>query len=379
MNVLFVSSWWPYPPDSGGKTRVFNIIKALSRNHHVRLLSFSRSGPIATQAIRAMEQYCQVDRPVVMDESKSRWKNGEMPAQIRSVLGRTSFNVVIAYDLVAGYYVSQTRHVPRILDNCEISGFTGRCQTDPRRVWRFIYSVDWWNRSRMIKRVLERFDACTAVSEQERAELVRLVSDPRRIHVVPNGVDVDWNGFHDGAIEPYSIVYQGSLTFGANLDAARFFLDAIFPLIRRRFPSSRLRITGDYTNENLKQLPLGPSSGVVLTGYLEDVRNCIAESGVCVVPLRVGGGTRVKILEAMALGVPVVSTTKGAEGLAVTPGKEILIADEPAEFARLVCSLFADQELRRRVARQARRFVEAFYDWRLCVAPLEGLMERLTG
>jgi glycosyltransferase involved in cell wall biosynthesis len=384
MNVLFVSSWWPYPPDSGGKSRVFNIIKELSQRHHVTLLSFSRSGPISSPAIRAVEQYCQVEEPVVLSERKSitgkgpRWKSEQMRAKIRSQLGRTSYHVIVAYDLVAGYYVSEVSGLPRVLDNCEISGFTGRRVTEPRAFRRLVYSIDWWNRSRLIRRVLDRFDACTAVSEEERLELGKLVSDPSRIHVVANGVDLEWNAFHDGPVEPYSLIYPGSLTFGANLDAVRYFLDAIFPLVRRRFQTSRLRVTGSYGNVDLSQFPLGPNSGVTLTGYLEDVRNCVAESAVCVIPLRIGGGTRVKILEAMALGVPVVSTTKGAQGLAVTPGKDILIADEPAEFADLVCTLFSDQALRRRLARQARRFVEAFYDWRVCIAPLEDLLEQLT-
>jgi glycosyltransferase involved in cell wall biosynthesis len=117
---------------------------------------------------------------------------------------------------------------------------------------------------------------------------------------------------------------------------------------------------------------------VELTGYVDDIRPVVAQSWGCIVPLRVGGGTRLKILEAMALGTPVISTTKGAEGLAVTPGEDILIADEPLDFADAVLHLFSDQDLRAKLAANGRRTVEAHYSWDACAQPLQELLHRVV-
>ena len=142
----------------------------------------------------------------------------------------------------------------------------------------------------------------------------------------------------------------------------RYFLSEIFPLVTQQVPEAQLRITGATTAAQKQSLP--DNRNVVFTGYLPDVRATVASSTACVVPLRSGAGTRVKILEAMALGTPVVATSKGAEGLAIKPEVDILIADEPQQFAAQLVRLLRDAALNRRLASNARRLVEEHYDWR---------------
>jgi len=174
-------------------------------------------------------------------------------------------------------------------------------------------------------------------------------------------VDLDWAV--PGLAEPKadSLVFNGALTYYANADAMRFFAGEILPRIRAQRPSVMLRITGRSDGVDLTWLSADGS--VALTGYLDDVRPVVAGSWACVVPLRIGGGTRLKILEAMALGTPVVATSKGAEGLDITPDQEVLIADEPAAFAAQTVCLLGDPELRQRLAANARLLVEERYGW----------------
>jgi len=194
--------------------------------------------------------------------------------------------------------------------------------------------------------------------------------------VVPNGVDLDRYKDDSGASEPGTLIFPGALTYSANFDAMAFFLHQIFPLVKARWPEVVLRITGKTNGVPVDRLPL--DERVILTGYLDDVRPTVAQSWVCVVPLRVGGGTRLKILEAMALGTPVVSTSKGAEGLEVTQDEDILIADTPAEFADAVLRLLNDRALRARLAANGRRLVESRYGWKVIGEKLDQLLRRVV-
>jgi glycosyltransferase involved in cell wall biosynthesis len=157
------------------------------------------------------------------------------------------------------------------------------------------------------------------------------------------------------------LVYNGSLTYSANYDAMVHFLSEIYPLIREEEPGVSLTITGSLDGVDLGGLNLDGS--VRLSGYVADVRPLVAGASVCVVPVRQGGGTRLKILEAMALGTPVVATPKGAEGLQVKPGQDVLLGRDPEEFAAQIVRLLRDPTLRENLSGHARRTVERRYDW----------------
>ncbi|MFW6116436.1 MAG: glycosyltransferase family 4 protein, partial [bacterium] len=194
--------------------------------------------------------------------------------------------------------------------------------------------------------------------------------------LVPNGVDLETNSGDFGAPEPDTLIYPGALTYSANFDAMEFFLQDVFPLVKSQRPNAKLRITGRYDGAPTERLPLG--DGVELTGYLDDIRPTVGQTWACVVPLRTGGGTRLKILEAMALGTPVVSTAKGAEGLRVSPGEDILIANEPAEFAAHVLRLLDDEALREKLVANGRNLVEARYRWDRIGERLERFLRRVV-
>lgn len=179
--------------------------------------------------------------------------------------------------------------------------------------------------------------------------------------IVSNGVDLSYNQAASKNPTPNTIIFNGALTYAANYDAMDYFLRDIFPLVRADIPEVHLKITGSTKGVRTDRLP---SDGcVTFTGYLEDIHSVVSSSCVCVVPLRMGGGTRLKILEAMALGTPVVSTSKGAEGLDVEAGKHLLIADTPSEFAVQTVRLLREPQLRQSLAMQAAHLIKEKYDW----------------
>jgi glycosyltransferase involved in cell wall biosynthesis len=212
------------------------------------------------------------------------------------------------------------------------------------------------------QRLLRRYDLALVVCQHEKTHTLELAGPHGpRVEVLSNGVDCERNRPGLYVPQPHRLVFNGALTYSANYDAMQWFLSAIFPLIRAGCPDTEIAITGRTSSVDLSGLAL--TSSVRLTGYVDDVREPVGEAEVCVVPLRQGGGTRLKILEAMALGTPVVSTTKGAEGLSVTHGENIVIADQPEEFAQQTLRLLSNQAERQRLAANARRLVEDHYNW----------------
>lgn len=225
------------------------------------------------------------------------------------------------------------------------------------------YGLTWWKLANYMGNLLNAFDACTVVSKVEQARIRQIKPNYQSVEVVPNGVDVTYYTGDFGLPEPDTLIYSGALTYEANFDAVDFFLREVFPLIQAERPQVKIFITGKLDGVPVHRLPANKS--VIFTGYLDDIRPRVAQSWVSVVPLRQGGGTRLKILEALAAGTPVVATAKGAEGLDLTPEKEILIADKPADFAATVLHLLQNPQSREALSFHGRRAVAARYDWQM--------------
>ncbi len=395
MRILFLSSWYPYPPDNGSRIRVFNLIKQLSRKHDIALLSFSRDGKVTEERLEAMQEYCFRVQTVPLAPFK--------PGSLRSILGFFStrprsfvdtyslqmrklaqqakqaldFSAVIASQIItAPYAVALDRDTPRIFEEVELTTFQEKYTHQSHPGYRMRYGLMWWKTKQFTTRMLGQFDGCTVVSQQERANVLSIAPNCRNVAMVPNGVDLDWYKGDFGTPRPSTLVFPGALTYDANFDAMEFFLYEVFPLVKTHYPEVKLRITGKKEGVPIEQLPLNDS--VILTGYLADIRPTVAQSWACVVPLRVGGGTRLKVLEAMALGTPVISTSKGAEGLDVTPNKDILIADEPTEFAQAVIRLLDDPTLRTKLSANARSLLRERYGWGQITKKLDQLLHQVV-
>jgi glycosyltransferase involved in cell wall biosynthesis len=255
----------------------------------------------------------------------------------------------------------QNLEIPTVLfqHNVESILWRRRAQMEARWFDRSIAKIEYAKMRRFEPRQVRRFHHVIAVSEADRDVMSAMV-DPSRISVVPTGVDLAQFRY-DPNYEPDSpfVVFTGSMDWNPNIDGVEFFCDKIWPLILARIPDARFRIVGRDPDSRVFNLA---SSSVEVTGSVPSIVSHLRESAVFVVPLRIGGGTRIKIYEAMAMGKATVSTTIGAEGLDVRDGSDILLADDPSRFADSVCSLLLDREMRRGLEKAAAA-TAAKYDW----------------
>jgi glycosyltransferase involved in cell wall biosynthesis len=380
MRILFLSRWFPYPPDNGSKIRIFNLVKQLAKSHDIALVSFADSlSQVDDTALRVLGEYCSSVNVLPYREfrpgtaraiaglfspsprSLVDTQQADAMAAVQDKFAYFAPQLVIASQLAMVPYALRLRGVPLLLEELELSTFLDATRPPAGPIRRIRSTLTWLKLAQYLRRVLPRFAACTVVSERELSNVRSVVSDYREVRIISNGVDVPHYSGDFGPAQPNSVVFSGALTYQANHDAARYFLSDIYPSILDTVPDVWLRITGHTPHGAAAQLPRQP--GVEYTGYVADIRPVVGRTWASVVPLRLGGGTRLKILESMALGTPVVATSKGAEGLMTTAGKDILIADEPAEFARCVVGLLRSPEMRARLAEAGRRLVETTYDW----------------
>ena len=381
MKVLILSTWFPYPLSQGSKIRAYYIIKALAKEHSITLLSF-KDNNIEPSWLEHMRQICQKVEVIQQDPFKSnrqnaylRWLSSkpssvvasyspDMASKARSISLEWDPDCVIALTFVTGLYALEAKSRLKIID---VDNFMARMiyesyQKEKSPFVRYRRMLAYRKFLRYERWLYAKFNYSIVVTERDRQGLIDLVHlKEKQVGVVPNGVDTQYNTLLQNTREPDTLIFNGSLTYQNNYDAMDFFLKDIFPLIVKQIPEVQIKITGSTLGVPIESF--SSMSRVIFTGYLEDIRPIISESCVCVVPLRMGGGTRLKILEAMALGTPVISTSKGAEGLNIEAGTHLLIADTPQEFAALTIKLLHDRELRRTLAKNAASLVKEKYDW----------------
>lgn len=397
MRILVISTWYPFPPYNGSRIRAYYLLKELAVAHEVTLVAFRpESGPRAAldswtsmKELGAIEQIAVEDDPFRHVDAPGPIKyispiplafvrSGAMARQIRQLANRGSWQAVVVLQMPAARYALQVPGAARVFDyDSPLAAQLQQRYLDSTGARRPLRWASWQKALRYESRVARQFQACTVVSEQDRAFASNLLGvSAAKVQVCPNGVDCTWNQPSAKEPAPNSLIYNGSITYGANLDAVRYFQEEILPLVRRHVPQVTFKVTGSY--EGVVSNDLLPGESTIFTGYVEDIRPEVSGAAVCVVPIRVGGGTRLKILEAMALGTPVISTSKGAEGLAVEDGAHLLLADTAEEFAAKTVMLLQDRRLRSRLAVNGRRLVEERYDWSVIGRGFRALVENMA-
>lgn len=268
------------------------------------------------------------------------------------------------------------RDTPVVIDehNIEYELFQRMCEGE-RSLPRRIFNRREYARFRRFEEACwEQADACVVTSERE-VEAVRTCAPATPLAVVPNAVDLNRFAPSSTPVEPHTVIFSGTLNYRPNLDAVRYLIDEIWPLVRQRYPDARLTLTGNNQGVDTRALA---KPGVRLVGEVSDVRPYVSEAAVVAVPIRIGGGTRLKVLEGLAMGKAIVSTTVGCEGVAVRNGEHLMIADDASTFASRIFEMFEDQHLRDVLGQTGRRLVEASYSWELAGERLERLYAEVT-
>lgn len=374
------------------RIRLYHLLRALSKQNEIHLLSFVRTGDQPSSA--TLRDLCATIRTVPWREfrpTRIKALGGFISPMPRSLVdtynvemaqrvcqSNETFDVVIASTIDVARYALDARAPVRVLEE---HNFTTRWMWDEYRAEQnpLVRARRWLSflkYRRYEKWLFDQFNACTMVSDLDAAWVHAWFDYAKPLRVIPNGVELEYYALNQVDPQPNRLVFNGSLTYAANLDAMRFFVNQIWPAVKSSVPEVTLSITGSTQGLTPAQLPRG--DGITLTGYLNDLRPTVGRAWACVVPLRTGGGTRLKILEAMALGAPVISTSKGAEGLAVTHGENILIVDDPKEFAEQTVRLLRDPQLRARLVSQARQLVQSRYDWQAIGADYGAFVQGLV-
>ena len=383
MRILIISNLIPVPPNSGARIRQYQLFRRIAEKHDVGYACHVWNDEEEHEVGRLREMFHPVVTGRVRRSPRERllpsmardffrgrppalslWRSSELEIGLRRLFYETEFDIVQIEETQMAPYIdllpskSKTRTVLSLhnvlFDQIESIGRISGSSALRR-----------WHRlnarlcSRWEPRFAGRFDRCTTVSERDLALLLD-AAPGLRAEVVPNGVDIDSCPTLAPPSGPPSFLFVGDMNYGPCVDAVKWFTSNIFPRVRSRFPGSRFWVVGREPKPELLSLE---GEGVRVTGAVESVVPYYEKCCASVVPLRAGGGTRLKILESMAMRRPVISTTIGAEGLHVRDGEHLLIADDDDRFAEKVMSVVDDPDGAAAMAERARTLVETRYDW----------------
>lgn len=394
MRLLIVSPWHPYPADNGSRLRAWNLIQRLAKHHDLRLV-VGRQDDAPAELPEALRLICPTTRvaPWIWHRPGSTGLRGALRALLarapRSVLetANPAFvaaiqaelsqhpNAVLAMELGSDAYLPQALPCPVILDQVEVSGLEQAWQRAVAPKERLARWLTYYKGQRYWRERFTRYSALTTVSAEEAQAVQNVLGESQpEVQVVPNGVAVKDYPSRRGEGIPGRLIYTGALSYAPNRDAVLWFVEKILPRITAQLPEVHLVVTG---RADTIPAPLHSHPQVVFTGFVPDLRPVLSEAQVCVVPLRSGGGTRLKILEAWAAGLPVVSTRTGALGLEGSrSGEHLLLADSEEELAQSVLTLLHCPAQRQRLAQQAHALVASHYDWDTITQTLDQLLTR---
>lgn len=401
MNVLLLTQVLPYPPDSGPKVKTYNVLKYLAQHHRVTLASFVRGNQDLD--VEHLQQFCAggvhvvpMERGPVNDAiamarsliSRQPWMmvrddRAAMRALVDRLAAETKFDVVHADQLNMAQYAARVAGARKVLDahNALWLLYKRLAATMPSGPRRSLLERDWELLKTYEGRVCSQFDAVLAVSEEDKRalrEAMRSVSSSSaqggegKITVIPIAVDGDEVTPVQRDPDADHILHIGTMYWPPNIDGVKWFIAEVLPHIRRVRPDVVFDIVGARPPQELQDMGKADPR-INVTGYVEDPLPYLRRAGVMVVPLRAGGGMRVKILNAMAQALPIVTTTLGCEGIAVEHGKHVLIADSPHDFAQAALSVLSDRARADQLGCNGRALIDSTYDYRSACRPLEDL------
>jgi len=398
MNILFLTPRLPYFPDTGAKIRTWNLLLQVKKcGDNVNLLSFLYD----KEDIKMIDVIKNVGIKVFTVEGKdkisaitvlrslilnlpltvAKYRNRRMEVLLKDIIENHKIDIVHFDHIHMSQYASCCEGIPTVIDEHNVESVILRryAERETNFLKKLILKSEYRKMGKFERMSCLKASKVFVVSENDRNTLVGLCGNGINPEIIPNGVDTNYfsppsnphptpntldstpSTLHP---TPFSIVFTGSLDWFPNEDGLIYFFTEIYPLIKREVPQVNITVVGRNPSRRLLQFARNDKS-INIVGRVDDVRTFIANAKVFVVPLRIGGGTRLKILEAMASGVPVVSTSIGAEGLMVEEGRNILIANNPEEFAQRVVEVIDNKQIADLLSQAGRKFVEQNYDWRI--------------
>jgi polysaccharide biosynthesis protein PslH len=380
-------------PTWGAGTRIYQLARHLSADHEVTLLSYAE--PSEMSQVASLPDFCRdvrlvptrSDGPIIRRARQVRWTASRTPFHAREFHGarmQAALDALLAerrFDIIQVELLQMTCFRLRtdakvVLDehNVEYELLRRMNQGERSAVRRAHHRLEERKVRHFERHSWGRVDGVAVTSRREEL-LVRQDAPATPTAIVPNCVDLDYFSSNRDEAEEGRLVFTGLLTYRPNLDAALHLVDDILPRVRQRHPSATLTIVGAGRDSDLHALR---RPGVTVTGWVSDVRPFLQRASVIVAPLRIGAGTRLKVVEGLAMAKPMVSTAIGCEGIDVRTGEHLLIADAPDDFADAVVLLLRDRALGRRLGDAGHRLARDHYSWNAAAEQLSGLYERLS-
>jgi sugar transferase (PEP-CTERM/EpsH1 system associated) len=391
MKILFLVHRIPYPPNKGDKLRAFNIIKHLAQRHEIDLACVVDDQRESSYAAD-LKPYCRRIWPVYISPFSSKlnylryllspypltlahFYSARFKRQIAHCLAEDKYDLIYVYSLAMSQYVRDIDHIPKLLDlvdaDCQKWLSYAQYASFPLSL---VYRLEGGRTREYEKAVCPQFTACAVVSEAERQILRRFLPSDN-LYTIANGIDQQpYQPYLEGE-KPAAqeLIFIGGMFYFAYIDGILHFYNHAFNLIRKAFPKIKFYIIGADPAPKIRRLNRDPN--ICVTGYVDDVRPYLKRASVYVAPLRMAPGIQNKILEAMAMDIPIVSTSAAIAGIDAQAGRDILVADEPEAFAESVIRLLNQPQLRRELARNAKKLINQKYDWQKNLRVLDRILE----
>lgn len=381
MKILFLTSRLPFPPVGGDKLRTFNFIKHLSRKHEVTLLSFIETeeelkniddykkyySKLITIKLPKLSSYINCLVGIISNKPLQifYYQSNDMRNAVQQEL-LNSYDTIFCHLIRMSQYMPNNNSIHKVVDFTDaISLNYERSKSYRKGLFSIINHIEAKRVKQYENTILNKTDIAIFISEVD-ANFLKTDYSKDKIKIVENGVELDKFQYYDGNYEKNQIVFVGNMRTFPNTDAVLFFYEQILPLIKHRRPKIKFFIVGTEPNQKVKKLHNGKD--VIVTGFVDSVIPYLNNSSVFIAPMRVGAGVQNKILEALAVGTPVVTSSIGAEGLK----KSVLtIADTPEKFAEKIVTLSEDKDCRREKALNGRNYIEQNYSWRNVLSKLD--------
>jgi sugar transferase (PEP-CTERM/EpsH1 system associated) len=383
MKILWVKAGGLVPPDTGGRIRSYNILRQLAKDHEVTFFSFYAAHENDVHSALNDIFRRVVTIPLDIPHSRSisasldyaahlfsaipynlaRFCRPVVRQKLRGLLQEETYDVILCDFLVAAGVIPWEESCPKILFTHNVEAIIWRRHFEAAKnpLWKALSWREWKRMEAAERMYLQKADQVLTVSEDDRKAFAAFLG-PQKLTVIPTGADTEFFRPTGQNEISNSMVFTGSMDWLPNEDAMFYFVNEIFPLILRDAPDATLYIVGRAPSSRLRALT-SRHPEIKLTGRVDDVRPYLELGAVSVVPIRIGGGTRLKIFEAMSMGKAVVSTTIGAEGLPVRHGEHLLLADDAASFAESTLALLRSPSKRSELGTTARDLVEHNYSW----------------
>lgn len=392
MKTLIIAPFSPYPLVFGGAIRLYHVIKMFAALSDVTVLAYNTVKDKAS-SIRHLQTFCE--RAILVDgaplETRRKWVlqargllgtksfqyhsfyTPDFQREIDALLAANTFDYIVVEQSQMGFFRCRQPGALHILDlqNIEYELLERRARVQSNPVKGFALGLEAARFKTQELAIAEQYDLVFTPSEREAAHLQTMLKGPG-VACLPNSIDPDFFARRSAEPATNELAFVGTTHVDANRDGLIYFMEQVFPLIEREVPDVHFSIVGGKPPLEIKAF--GERPNVEVTGFVDDVRPYMARAKALVVPLRSGGGTRLKILEGLSFGVPTVSTSVGAEGINLTDGVDILIGDTPEQFAAQVVQLLKNEALGHRLANAGRRLVEEQYSWQAVGRSLEHML-----